>query len=54
MDYSEPLIAIKQELKHLEDALLHGKLEKVTQILDNIEIESDKLKVWLMLKNGAH
>ena len=51
IDYSEPLIAIKQELKYLEDAPLHGKLVKVPQILYNIENESDKLKVWLMTKN---
>ena len=45
-DYSEPLLALKQEVKFLEDALLHNKKEKIPQILRNIEIERDLLDFW--------
>ena len=45
-DYAEPLLALKQEVKYLEDALLHKKYDKVPQILRNIEIERDLMDLW--------
>ena len=45
-DYSSSLIALKQAIKSLEDALLHRKMEKIPTILRSIEIERDLMDFW--------
>lgn len=45
-DYAPHLIAMRQELNHLEEAILHEKKDRIPQILKNINIERDLLEFW--------
>jgi hypothetical protein len=53
VDYSECLIALKQEQDHLEAALLHGENECVPQIIANMEAELFRLRNWLWKEKGV-